>query len=233
MPRGSRQIIRLLGLLTAATALSACVTGRRSFDLPVKSAVSSAGTRGTVYIASVTDDRHFESDPSDPSIPSVDGDAAKMSAAQRDRMIGRQRNSFGKAMGDVSLPTDDSVRRKVRSLIADGLIQSGYRITTDPRVAQTISVSIRNFWGWMTPGFFALTFEAKIDCAITASGPAGVHTIIVKGYGINHGQFAKDANWIEAFDPAFEDFTSNLDAQLQDLRLQGTTVTEAASTASQ
>lgn len=233
MPRGSRQVIRSLTVSIAAVALSGCVTGRRTFDLPVNSADAPAGNRGIVYIASVTDDRHFEIDPSDPSVPSVDGDAAKMSATQRDRMIGRQRNTFGKAMGDVSLPAGDSATHKVRSLIEEGLIQSGYRISDDPKTPQSVAVSIRNFWGWMTPGFFALTFEAKINCAITASGPREVHTIIVKGYGINHGQFAKDANWVQAFDPAFKDFVSNFAAQLQDLRLQGITSSQAASAANQ
>lgn len=233
MPRCSRQVIRSLAVLLAVTALSGCVTGRRTFDLPVNSAIAPAGNRGIVYIASVIDDRHFEIDPSDPSVPSINGDAAKMSATQRDHMIGRQRTTFGKAIGDVSLPTDDSVTHKVRSLVEEGLIQSGFRMSDDPKTPHSIAVSIRNFWGWMTPGFFTLTFEAKIDCAITASGPGEVHTIIVKGYGINHGQFAKDANWIEAFDPAFKDFVSNFAAQLQDLRLQGITSNQAASAVSQ
>ena len=35
----------------------------------------------------------------------------------------------------------------------------------------------------------------------------------MKGYGINHGQVAKDANWQEAFDPAFEDFITNFGAR--------------------
>ena len=228
MPTGSRQVIRSFAVVLTAVALGGCVTGRRTFDLPVNSAVAPAANRGTVYIASVTDDRRFEIDPSDPSIPSVNGDASKMPVADRERMIGRQRNGYGRAMGDVSLPADQSVPQKVRALVAKGLIQSGYRISEDPKTAHSVAVSIRNFWGWMTPGFVALSFEAKINCAITASGPDGVHTIIVKGYGINHGQVAKDENWVEAFDPAFNDFVSNFTAQLQDLRLDAGASSQAA-----
>lgn len=233
MLKGSHQLIRPLVVFLALVALGGCVTGRRTFDLPVSSPVAPVGNRGIVYIASVTDDRHFEMNSSDPSVPSVNGDVAMMSATDRDRMIGRQRNTFGKAMGDVSLPAGESVTHKVRSLVEQALIQSGYRITEDPKTPESIAVSIRNFWGWMTPGFFALTFEAKINCAITASGPGGVQTIAVKGYGINHGQFAKDENWVEAFDPAFKDFVSNFAAQLQDLRLQGTTSVQADPAANQ
>jgi hypothetical protein len=34
-------------------------------------------------------------------------------------MIGRQRNGFGKAMGDMALPADDSVTKRTRLLVAD------------------------------------------------------------------------------------------------------------------
>lgn len=165
-----------------------------------------------MYIGSITDDRQFQHDPPDPSIPSISGDLAKLSVTQRDRMIGRQRNTFGKAVGDVSLPEDDSVTQRVRLLVEQGLAKSGYQVTSDQRAPNTVTISIQNFWGWMTPGFFALTFEVKIACAITATGPNGPHTIIVNGHGMNHGQVAKNENWLEAFEPAFDDFVANLAA---------------------
>ena len=52
-----------------------------------------------------------------------------------------------------------------------------------------------------------LRFEAKIQCTISVTNAAGPQTAVVKGYGINHGQVAKDVNWQEAFDPAFDCFT--------------------------
>jgi uncharacterized lipoprotein YajG len=109
------------------------------------------------------------------------------------------------------------VRYKPGLLVEQGLAKSGYQVTSDQRAPNTVTISIQNFWGWMTPGFFALTFEAKIACAITATGPDGPHTIIVNGYGLNHGQVAKNENWLEAFEPAFDDFVANLAAQSKDL----------------
>ncbi len=210
---------RTLMLMIAALAVAGCVTGRRTFELPVNARVAPVPTRSSVYIASVTDDRQFQNKPSDPSIPSVHGDVTKLSADQRDHMIGRQRNTYGKAIGDVSLPENDSVERRVLLLVEQGLRQSGYRISTDPSAPNSITVSIRKFWGWMTPGFFALTFEAQIECAVSAKGPAGLHTVVVSGYGLNHGQFAKDENWLEAFEPAFDDFVTKLAAESGNLRL--------------
>ena len=39
-------------------------------------------------------------------------------------------------------------------------------------------------------------------------------SFVVKGYGLNHGQFAKDVNWQQAFDLAVQDFLKNLGEQL-------------------
>ncbi len=204
----------ILALIGAAIVLQAgCVTGRRSISLPISTHAVSSATRGQVYIASVTDNRHFENKPSDPSIPSIDGDVTKLSALEKDRMIGRQRNTWGKAMGDIGLKDDDSVTKRVRLLVEEGLRRKGYGISLDPKAPVAAAVSVDEFWGWGTPGFWALTFEAKIQCTISVTTARGAQKSIVKGYGINHGQVAKDANWQEAFDPAFEDFITSFGAQ--------------------
>ena len=204
----------LLALIGVAVVFQAgCVTGRRSLSLPVSTHDAPSATRGQVYIASVTDNRQFENKPSDPSIPSIDGDVTKLSAVEKDRMIGRQRNTWGKAMGDIGLQDNDSVTKRVRLLVEEGLRRKGYGVTDDPKAPTTAAVSVDEFWGWGTPGFWVLTFEAKIRCTISVSNASGVQNEIVKGYGINHGQVAKDVNWQEAFDPAFEDFITNLGAQ--------------------
>jgi uncharacterized lipoprotein YajG len=210
-----------IALIGATIVLqTGCVTGRRSFPLPVVSHDIPAATHGKVYIAAVTDDRDFQNKPSDPSIPSVNGDVTKLSAQEKDQMIGRQRNGFGKAMGDMALPANDSVTKRTRLLVEQGLMRKGYEISSDPNAANTVTVSIKEFWAWMTPGLFALTFEAKLSCSIAATDASGVHTTIVKGYGLNHGQFAKDVNWQEAYDPAFEDFIRDFGTQWENLGLR-------------
>jgi hypothetical protein len=204
-------LLALIGI--AVVFQSGCVTGRRSLSLPVSTHDAPSATRGQVYIATVTDNRHFENKPSDPSIPSIDGDVTKLSAAEKDRMIGRQRNTWGKAMGDIGLQDNDSVTKRVRLLVEEGLRRKGYGVTDDPKAPTTAAVSVDEFWGWGTPGFWVLTFEAKIQCTISVSNASGVQNEIVNGYGINHGQVAKDGNWQEAFDPAFEDFMTNFGTQ--------------------
>jgi uncharacterized lipoprotein YajG len=204
----------ILALLGAAIVLqTGCVTGRRSLSLPVPTHAASSATRGQVYIASVTDNRQFQNKPSDPSVPSIDGDVTKLSTQEKDRMIGRQRNTWGKAMGDIGLKDNDSVTKRVRLLVEEGLRRKGYGISVDPKAPVAAAVTVDEFWGWGTPGFWALTFEAKIQCTISVISAGGAQKSIVKGYGINHGQVAKDVNWQEAFDPAFEDFITNFGAR--------------------
>ena len=204
-------VLALIGV--AVVFQTGCVTGRRTLSLPISTHESHAATQGRVYIATVTDNRQFQNKPSDPSVPSIDGDVTKLSAQEKDKMIGRQRNTFGKAMGDIGLAENDSVTKRTRLLVSEGLRRKGFDVTDDPTSPITLGVSIDEFWAWGTPGFWALTFEAKLQCTISVTGPAGVRTAIVKGYGLNHGQVAKDVNWQEAFDPAFEDFMTNLGAQ--------------------
>jgi uncharacterized lipoprotein YajG len=205
----------LIALVSAAIVLqTGCVTGRRTLDLSVPTTSGApAPTAGNVYIASVTDNREFQNKPSDPSVPSIDGDVSTLSAAAKDQMIGRQRNGFGKAMGDIALPSGDSVTKRTRLLVEQGLIRKGYAISTDAHSPTVVSVAVKDFWAWMTPGFVALTFEAKVSCVISVTDRSGTRTVLVNGYGLNHGQVAKNENWQEAYDPAFEDFLANFGKQ--------------------
>jgi hypothetical protein len=211
----------LIGVVVALQ--TGCVVGRRTFDLPVSSATAvTAATHGRVYIASVTDDRKFENKPSDPSVPSIDGDVTKISAAQKDQMIGRQRNTWGHAMGDISLPVGDSVTKRVRLLVEQGLMRNGYQVTADPNAPNAVTVSVNEFWAWTTPGFWSLTFEAKLMCLVAVNnGDGSTHTAAVRGYGRNSGQFAKDVNWQEAYDPAFENFVTNFSSEVNKIGLRG------------
>jgi hypothetical protein len=217
-----------LALIGFAAVLQAgCVTGQRSFTLSIPTHDNPASTQGKVYIAAVTDDRVFQNKPSDPSTPSIDGDVDKLSPQQKDRMIGRQRNAFGGAMGDIALSADQSVTNRTRLLVEQGLMRRGYQISTDANAPISVTVSIIDFWAWTTPGFWALTFEAKISCNLTVKSASGLHTATVKGYGLNHGQVAKNVNWQEAYEPAFEDFISNFGTQWDNLvpRNDGTEAT--------
>jgi hypothetical protein len=199
--------------------MSGCVTGRRKFDLdaPVAGNYPTGLSKGSVALVSISDVRHFENKPSDPSTPSIDGDVGLLSAEQRSTFIGRQRGGFGKAFGDITLDGSQTVQGKVTELLREGLKRRGYTLAPGSDAGAGLMVEIEQFWAWMTPGFFALSFEAQISCKVSLVRHGATRVFHVRGYGLNHGQFAKDVNWQQAYDEAYTDFLAKLDEQLADV----------------
>ena len=117
-------------------------------------------------------------------------------------------------MGDIVFPAGQTVQEKVAALLREGLKGRGYEIVELSATDNSVKAEIDQFWTWMTPGFFALSFEAQVTCKVTVTHAGKQSSFVVKGYGLNHGQFAKDVNWREAYDIAFEDFLKNLNEQL-------------------
>jgi hypothetical protein len=210
-----KKILLLLPLALAAAFLqTGCVVGRRTVSLPINEVAAPASPKGDFRVETVSDNRIFENKPAQPSIPSIDGDVNKMSAAQKGGMIGRQRNTYGKAMGDIALPAGDSVNQRVKLLVEQGLKQRGYRVTDDPAAPNATSVSIDEFWAWFSPGMWSVGFDARVSCTLTLRNGDRSTTIVVKGVGENRGQVASDANWQLAYDRAFTDFLEKLGSEL-------------------
>jgi hypothetical protein len=198
-------------------ATSGCVTGRRSFgvDVPPAESYTKNPTKGSIVIGQVLDDRRFENKPDEPSTPSINGDVNMLTPEARSTFIGRQRGSFGHAWGDITLPEGQTVQAKVAELLREGLKRRGFEVVTSGVTTGDVATAeVEKFWTWMSPGFWALSFEAQIKCKVTITQGGKTTLIVVKGYGLNHGQFAKDVNWQQAYDDAFSDFLANLDEQL-------------------
>ena len=198
---------KYLLFLAVVSALinSGCVLGRRTVDLSIPQAASYPAVHGSVAIGKIEDKRHFENKPSEPSTPSVDGDVAQLDAAAKASMIGRQRNGYGKAMGDIGLPQDRSVVTLTRELLTESFKRNGYAVTPGSS-GKTVDAEINEFWAWFSPGMWAVSFESRVYCTLTVKGSSGAETVVIRGYGINKGQVASDANWQLAYQRAFEDF---------------------------
>jgi hypothetical protein len=87
-------------------------------------------------------------------------------------------------------------------------------VTATTEGAVPVTVSVEKFWAWATPGMWVLTFEAHIMAKVTLTTPAGSTTFTVLGLGKNHGQSGRSGNWMEAIEPAFEDFLANFKREL-------------------
>jgi len=201
-------------LLMCCFLMSSCVTGRRVVSLSVPSATKTAVPRGSIYIEAVTDARQFQSSPSDPSVPSINGDVSALTPTTKNLMIGRQRNSFGMAMGDIALPNGSSVTETVKTLVEEAWQRRGYSSAKDAREAKTITIRVDEFWSWFTPGMWSVLFEAKIACSVTITHPNG-KIFTIQGHGENSGQVASNANWQLAYARAFDNFLQNSEVELQ------------------
>ncbi|HXA79806.1 MAG TPA: hypothetical protein VNV14_00935 [Opitutaceae bacterium] len=190
---------------------SGCVLGRRTVDLPVPTATSLPASKGTVAINSIVDARHFENNPDHPSTPSIDGDINSQSAEQLSTVIGRQRNGFGHAMGDVALPPGETVQTRVKELVAQGFARRGYTVTTSASANYTVDVKINSFWAWTPYG----PFIASVDCSFTAKHDGLTQTFTVQGSGATGVMpMGTDSDWREAYTHAFEDFLAHFDQEL-------------------
>ena len=208
-----------LGVVLASALLTGCVTGTRNVDIAPSKYTNDKTASGQVYIAVVEDKRAFEAKPASPSTPSVNGDLAKTSKDKLATLIGRQRNGYGMAMGDVALPKDQTVQTEMKALLKEGLESRGYTVTDNKNAPIKVNVDIEKFWAWFSPGMFAVSFEADLACSIAFTDTKGNQTFKVVGYGLNKGQVASDANWALAYQRALDDFLKNLDKTLDDAKL--------------
>ncbi len=208
-------LFRLIFLSITIFMLSGCVTGTRNIDLAVPEYANEQTASGSLRIVSVEDSRAFEQSPRDPSTPSVKGDLESKTPAELQTLIGRQRNGYGGAMGDVALPEGQTVPGKLRELLAQGLEGRGYTIVEGGEDLDLI-VEITRFWAWFSPGVFSVSFESVIETVLTFRRAAEETSFTVAGYGLNKGQVASDANWALAYERAYLDYLKNLDAALDE-----------------
>ena len=152
----------LLLLLAQLLFTSGCVTGRREIPLDVPQASSYPTSKGSIQIGFIEDLRVFEQDPDEPSTPSIKGKVTTMPDSLKVRMIGRQRNGYGMAMGDIALPENSSILAVSRKLLEESFTRMGYAKAQSSQPNYTVDVKINEFWAWFSPGFVSVSFEARI-----------------------------------------------------------------------
>lgn len=200
-------LVLLLALLSTACATT---RGEMALNVPTAGEAVAADARAVV-IEVVEDQREFQVDPRDPSIPSLKkGDAYELDAEGRKKAIARKRNGYGMAMGDILLEGDQTVETITRDLVAKGLAERGFRVVAAgeaaPDGAIRMRVGIREFWAWFSPGFWSVSMEAKMKIRFDVTDAVGSRRFEVSAYGINKGQSGREGNWLVAYDRAFEDY---------------------------
>jgi hypothetical protein len=197
-----------IALLAASAILGGCATSRSEIKVASPQATSPAPAvtkERAVVIRTIKDERTWAAAPTDPGIPSLGFEgAAAASEAVKARAVGRKRNTYGQALGDVLLQEGQTVPGLVRENLAAAFRQAGYRVAPDAASAGAspliVDVSIRKFWTWLQPGFWALTFHGEIETDLTVTAGGRPTTIRVKTQ--DPQQVGTEAVWIQTVEKA-------------------------------
>lgn len=196
-------------LLAASIVLGGCATSRSEIRLTSPAAPQSTTPNTnapTAFIRTVKDDRAFEQAPKEPSTPSIGFEGATQATAEAKlRAIGRKRNTYGMALGDVFLQNGQTVESVVRENLAAALRDSGYNVRNDAGVGTSslvIDIRIRKFWAWLQPGFWAVTVNADIATDLTLSTTSTATPVVV--HVEDARQFVTDSAWLETIDKALQ-----------------------------
>lgn len=213
--------IRPALLLPFLLLLGACATNRSYIALDVPAGTGASGTdpAKVAVIGEIVDQREFQENPRDPSIPSLKkGEEYKLDAQGKLQAIARKRNGYGKAIGDIQLQPPQNVATITRQLVATGFQQRGFRVLelgeAVPANAVRVDVDILKFWAWMNPGFWTLRMDSQLETTLKVSGGKQA-SINVAASGNKYAQTGMEDNWKQAYERTFQDYVETLKVELE------------------
>lgn len=214
-----KSYVKILSAVAALLLLAGCASSRSvvSLDVPQMAAPVGADAGPVVRIAKVEDARQFEAAPATPDIPSLsDGNITDKAATSR--AFARKRNTYGKAMGDVSLPEGQTVADVVGSAVSAGFRNAGYRVLTptDPGYDQApvVNATVKQFWSWFQPGFWSVAIHCKAEVEVKAP-LAGLQSGIAANATVeDHMQAVFESDWQKVASEGLADLTKDLAQKL-------------------
>lgn len=204
-----------VGALLAVLAMTGCATSRSEIRLAAPPAPEKSSAGFEVVIRSIEDARVFEEAPAHPGTPSLGwGGASAAPAEVKARAIGRKRNTYGKALGDVLLEPGSTVIEVVRQNLTTALSSSGYRVVGASQASASalkLDVRIDKFWAWFQPGFWQITLNGDIATQLSFEGYARAYDVSVAAQ--DKRQAAHDRAWVEILDMAVVQYRAAVSAQ--------------------
>jgi uncharacterized lipoprotein YajG len=213
-----------LFILLFVISLSSCATNRSVLTITPKEDLPSSPLEKFAVIRTVTDAREFMDKPPTPDIPSLgQGGISNHSTELRSRAIGRKRNGYGKALGDVFLDETNSVQKLVNNTLTNILNKYGYKIidlnSNYPQDTIFIDVQINKFWSWIDIGFWSIGIEAEIDTNVTIVYNENKSKII-SARTSNRVMVATDSAWKETIDIVLQSYKKSAEKELEFLSMQ-------------
>ncbi|MBU1230994.1 MAG: flagellar biosynthesis protein [Proteobacteria bacterium] len=197
--------------------LAGCATNRSVLDIPAPTSASVAPSNGKqVCIAAVTDRRVFEENPGQPSTPSLSPREAQ-DADTRLRAIGRKRNTFGMALGDIVLKEGATVESLIQAAIRQAFLAKGYALVECGGAPQSgvVNADITKFWSWLNPGFATITVSTEISTDLNIVFPEGKKRLMVSARASDGYMAATEKAWTEISTQALQNYQTELEKQLQ------------------
>ncbi|EIK94290.1 flagellar biosynthetic protein [Pseudomonas sp. M47T1] len=186
--------LNISAVMLASTLLFGCVNTRSVVDVQAPQGAA-VGTGPKVAITAV-DERSFEAKPPSADIPSLKYDKDISDTAITQRALGRKRNSYGMAMGDVLLPDGKTVAQLVANSIAEGYRKAGYQVVDHADAGsdtQAVKVHVVEFWSWFSPGAFSVAVNNKAHLTLDAQGAAKPVELVTKKR--ESMQFVTEGDW--------------------------------------
>ncbi|WP_136248330.1 flagellar biosynthesis protein [Halomonas borealis] len=201
--------VSVLAFLT----ITGCATSRSVVPIDVPVARDGGVQTESIFIESVVDNRTFEEAPRIPSTPSLGFDGANAASDEmKARAIGRKRNGYGKALGDVFLPENQTVEELIRKYATAAFNDAGWRVVDNAGADQTVAIQIDELWAWFKPGFWAITLNSNVSTTLkfVRNGvqiPVSVHVEDTR-------QMATEGAWKEIVEMALEEYRGKVRASV-------------------
>jgi uncharacterized lipoprotein YajG len=209
-----KSLVAVIATVILCAGLIGCATTRSELSIaaPAPAKVPAAKTGKTIYIRTVTDGRVFEQAPKQANIPSLGFEGAEKATAEiRARAIGRKRGGFGKAFGDVLLEEGQTVSGLVRQHLTRALEQAGYQVVNDAANAPALDVHIKQFWTWVSPGFWQISLTTHITTDLAFSGqPNPIVIDMEKKEGF---LVIVESDWIKVVGQALDEYRNQVVAK--------------------
>lgn len=209
--------LKLVSTLFIAIAVTGCATSRSSLDVQIPKSQNTPSNGKQVYINSVSDKRTFQVSPPNPDIPSLDPSEDQNEQVKL-RAIGRKRNGFGKALGDMLLKEGETVQSLTNQSIQQAFTEKGYtvlnskdQVTKDTYI---VDANIQKFWAWMNPGFWQITLSSEISTDLAIKAPKGATSQQISVKAADGYQVATEANWTEIIQKSIQLYINDLKSKL-------------------
>ncbi len=209
-------IKKLMYVAVIAMLASGCATKIIDVKVPQYSPVETI--KGYVKIEEVNDLRKFERSPSDPAIPSVEGDLIDDKGIT-DKVIGRMRHGlYHKSLWNYTIKGDDDIYDVCRKVVTGSLAGAGYVTVAEGDAgfdsALPIAIDILQFWAWMQPKFnIDLNFDGEIR--IRSMAPEKTFDVNASGAHMFSTGFAGGGAWSKLVAEGVKDLDKNLVLKLK------------------